>query len=306
MSSRISLACLYALLLCACTQTVSNPNKSEENNDQENTQSSLPTDSTGDITAATLKTVTVSDDGSTEAKYFFDGQEKINFLNQYKLHGDNNLKETQLKEMNDSLEKGQQLFDNAAKSDKWFVPATIQKGSLYFAMANSIKKQESNATSKLDSIAKALSTFLEQLPYYEQARSIFQQGIDAVRSKKISDPNTGILEEYYIYTFYEDCNTYREISFLYRDHPLPDSAAVAQEYIQHMSTTEEDAKEMTHEDLEAYREELSSKSKEMKGKAISVCTSGVQEAQKYDLKNVQVEAIKGLLRLLDPGSLALQ
>ena len=276
-----------AFTFCACSQTVSNSNNDEED-----------TDNTENITAPPLNKVTVSDDGSSEAKSFFDGQEKIEFLSQYKLHGSDSLKELQRQEMNDSLKKGQQFFDSAAKSEKWFVPATIQKGSLYFAMANIIKEQESNATSEVDSITDVIFIALELPTYYEQARAIFQQGIDSVRSKKINDSNTQILEEYYIYTFYESCSTYRETSILYLNAPLPDSAAVADEYIRYEGATIEDAIEMTHEDLDAYREALSKTSKEKKEKAVSVCNEGIKAAQEYNLNNDQVKALESLLHLL--------
>ena len=256
--------------------------------------------------ALTLKNPIVENDGTEEAKSYFDGLEKKEFLSQYKLHGTDSQKEEQQKEMNDSLKKGELLFDRAAQNTKWFVPATIKKGNLYFVMANSVKNQEISATNKPDSVAKDVHIAFEIISYYEQARSIFQQGINSVRSEKITDQNTQILEEYYINTYYENCKIYRDLSDIYLNSPLPDSAAVAEEYIRYERTTKEDAMEMTHEDLEAYREELSSKSREMKGKAISSCTSGILEAQKNDLKNEQVEATRKLLRVLDPNNSALQ
>ena len=284
------------LAFVACSQTVSNPNKDESTSKKESSTNEEPNsaDEEGSVVAPTLKDPIVENDGTEEAKSYFDGLEKKEFLSQYKLHGTDSQKEEQQKEMNDSLKKGELLFDRAAQNTKWFVPATIQKGNLYFAMANSVKNQEISATNKPDSVAKDVHIAFEIISYYEQARSIFQQGINTIRSEKITDQNTQILEEYY------------NLSDIYLNSPLPDSAAVAKEYIRYEGTTKEDAMEMTHEDLEAYREELSSKSREMKGNAISSCTSGILEAQKNDLKNEQVEATRKLLRVLDPNNSALQ
>ena len=296
------------LAFVACSQTVSNPNKDESTSKKESSTNEEPNsaDEEGSVVAPTLKDPIVENDGTEEAKSYFDGLEKKEFLSQYKLHGTDSQKEEQQKEMNDSLKKGELLFDRAAQNTKWFVPATIQKGNLYFAMANSVKNQEISATNKPDSVAKDVHIAFEIISYYEQARSIFQQGINTIRSEKITDQNTQILEEYYSNTYYENCKIYRDLSDIYLNSPLPDSAAVAKEYIRYEGTTKEDAMEMTHEDLEAYREELSSKSREMKGNAISSCTSGILEAQKNDLKNEQVEATRKLLRVLDPNNSALQ
>lgn len=296
------------LAFVACSQTVSSPNKDESTSKKESSTNEEPNsaDEEGSVVAPTLKDPIVENDGTEEAKSYFDGLEKKIFLSQYKLHGTDSQKEEQQKEMNDSLKKGELLFDRAAQNTKWFVPATIQKGSLYFAMANSIKSQENNATKEIDRFLVSFNSTKELPFYYEQARSIFQQGINTIRSEKITDQNTQILEEYYINTYYENCKIYRDLSDIYLNSPLPDSAAVAEEYIRYEGTTKEDAMEMTHEDLEAYREELSSKSREMKGKAISSCTSGILEAQKYNLKNEQVEATRKLLRVLDPNNSALQ
>lgn len=305
------LACYLASLFWACAQTVSSPDESSDKDkiSQEEDSQEKDVDEeefSGEVTAPPLKEPSVENDSSSEAKKFFDGLEKIEFLSQYDLHGSDSQIKTQLKEMKDTLQKGEQLFDKAAKNKKWFIAATIQKGNLYFAMANSIKNQKVNEKSDLDSFATAFNN-TKQLPsYYEQARTIFQEGLDKARSKKISNSNLKILEEYFINTYFKECEAYMEMATIYRTHPLPDSAAVVNEYVHYEGASMEDAIEMTHEDLEAYREALSSKSDEAKEQAISACESGVLEAQEYNLENDQVEATKGLLWLLDPENLALQ
>ena len=305
------LACYLASLFWACAQTVSSPDESSDKDkiSQEEDSQEKDVDEeefSGEVTAPPLKEPSVENDSSSEAKKFFDGLEKIEFLSQYDLHGSDSQIKTQLKEMKDTLQKGEQLFDKAAKNKKWFIAATIQKGNLYFAMANSIKNQKVNEKSDLDSFATAFNN-TKQLPsYYEQARTIFQEGLDKARSKKISNSNLKILEEYFINTYFKECEAYIEMATIYRTHPLPDSAAVVNEYVHYEGASMEDAIEMTHEDLEAYREALSSKSDEAKEQAISACESGVLEAQEYNLENDQVEATKGLLWLLDPENLALQ
>lgn len=305
------LACYLASLFWACAQTVSSPDESSDKDkiSQEEDSQEKDVDEeefSGEVTAPPLKEPSVENDSSSEAKKFFDGLEKIEFLSRYDLHGSDSQIKTQLKEMKDTLQKGEQLFDKAAKNKKWFIAATIQKGNLYFAMANSIKNQKVNEKSDLDSFATAFNN-TKQLPsYYEQARTIFQEGLDKARSKKISNSNLKILEEYFINTYFKECEAYMEMATIYRTHPLPDSAAVVNEYVHYEGASMEDAIEMTHEDLEAYREALSSKSDEAKEQAISACESGVLEAQEYNLENDQVEATKGLLWLLDPENLALQ
>ena len=292
---------LTAFALYACSQTVSLSSNDEDYNEHDKLQPNLPTDSTSNITAPSLKTVTVSDDGSSEAKEYFRGMEKADFLERYKTHGTENLKE-----MADTIQKGIQHFDLAAKSDKWFIPATIQKGNLYLIAAKSLKNQECMDMEQLDLIVETLSIIQQTIAYYGQAQTIFQQGIDTARKKKLKGEAVQIQEEYYINTYFEECNAYWEMATLYQEAPLPDSAAVVKEYVEYDRVPMEDAIEMTHEDLEAYREELSSKFRDAKSKAILACESGIQEAQKYNLENGQVEATKGLLWLLDPENLALQ
>ena len=307
----ICLACYLASLFWACAQTVSSPEESSDKDEISQEEDSQEKDVdeeefSGEVTAPPLKEPSVENDSSSEAKKFFDGLEKIEFLSQYDLHGSDSQIKTQLKEMKDTLQKGEQLFDKAAKNEKWFIAATIQKGNLYLAMANSIKNQKVNEKSDLDSFATAFNN-TKQLPsYYEQARTIFQEGLDKARSKKISNSNLKILEEYFIYTYYESCNTYREISFIYPDSPLPDSAAIVEEYIRYEKASKDDAIEMTHEDLGAYREALDSKFNEATEEAISHCEDGILAAQEYNLKNEQVEATRKLLRVLDPNNSVLQ
>lgn len=305
------LACYLASLFWACAQTVSSPEESSDKDEISQEEDSQEEDVdeeefSGEVTAPPLKEPSVENDSSSEAKKFFVGLEKIEFLSEYNLHGSDGQKQTQLKEMKDTLQKGEQLFDKASKNEKWFIAATIQKGKLYFAMANSIRNQENNEKREMDYFLVSYNSVKPLPVYYEQARSIFQEGLDKARSEKISDGNLEILEEYYIYTYYESCNTYRELSVFYHDAPLPDSAALVEEYIQYENASKDDAIEMTHEDLDAYREELDSKFNEAIEEAISHCEAGILAAQEYNLKNEQVEATRKLLRVLDPNNSVLQ
>ena len=314
MNFKLILTSFSVFMFCACAQTVSAPEESsteqkkeissaEEEEKEEISQPNYPIDSAGNIIEPSLKTIIVSDDGSDEAKEFFYGQEKLDFLVQYKLANDS---KEQAKEMEDTLQKGLDHFDIAAKSDKWFVPATIQKGNLYLVTAKTTRNQECMVKEQVDLIVEKLSVIKQTIAYYEQARAVFKKGIDKAGKKKLQDENCQILEEYFINTYFKECEAYMEMATIYRTHPLPDSAAVVNEYVHYEGASMEDAIEMTHEDLEAYREALSSKSDEAKEQAISACESGVLEAQEYNLENDQVEATKGLLWLLDPENLALQ
>lgn len=264
---------------------------------------SFASEGSSKVKTPALKKVSVKDDKSSEAEAYFNGMKKLEFLSQYKLHGNETEKKVQIKEMLDSLKNGMELFSIAGKSDKWYVPSIIQAGNLFLEMANVVKNQERSADVKHPEVIAAENmAVLQMLPeYYEQAKFTFMAGLDKVRSRNIRDKNVALLGEYFIHTFFNICNVYEEISDIFtKDALLPDSTAIVQEYVKEEGLPESEAVKMTHEDLEAYREEMGSRRENLKKLAITTCEGGLSAADKYGLKNAQVDAIKSLLRKLDP------
>jgi hypothetical protein len=88
----------------------------------------------------------------------------------------------------------------------------------------------------------------------------------------------------------------------FANSPLPDSASIVKEYVEYEGMVKEDAMEAVHEDLEAYREELTNRSNGAKELAIPQCATGIKAAAHYGIENQWTEKLFELLKSLDENN----
>ena len=93
-----------------------------------------------------------------------------------------------------------------------------------------------------------------------------------------------------------------EVADAFANSPLPDSASIVQEYVEYEGMAKEDAVEAVHEDLEAYREELTNRSNGAKELAIPQCATGIKAAAHYGIENQWTEKLFELLKSLDENN----
>lgn len=241
-------------------------------------------------------------DGSEAASSFFAGQDVMKQMQQIKLKGTEKQKAEQINNMASLMEKAMSYYSAAAsKSKKWELSALIQIGNLYVIMAEKVKNQERRAKGADEKFAEEIA-ILQQLPfYYDQARPIFQKALDEAREQGVQNEYTQALEAYYIQTYYNECDLFRNVAEAFNNAPLPDSTEIVAEYIAE-GKAKPVAIKAAHEDLEGYREELKKKNKDAKELAIPYCTTGIKAAKHYGIKNPQVNQLYKLLGILDPNN----
>jgi hypothetical protein len=192
----------------------------------------------------------------------------------------------------------------AYASEKWTFRATNKMGMLFVTMAAKIREQEMNAKKEEEKFAERI-TIVQQLPsYYEQARPIFQKNIDLARDQGFYNKDVVEAEEGYIEMFYQGCAVFVEVADAFANAPLPDSAAIVQEYI-YEEMVKADAIEAAHEDLEAYREELQNKSNSAKELAVPQCATGIKASAHYGIDNQWTAKLFETLKSLDEANEAL-
>jgi predicted RNase H-like nuclease (RuvC/YqgF family) len=108
-------------------------------------------------------------------------------------------------------------------------------------------------------------------------------------------------EEGYIEMFYQGCAVFVEVADAFANAPLPDSAAIVQEYI-YEEMVKADAIEAAHEDLEAYREELQNKSNAAKELAVPQCATGIKASAHYGIDNQWTTKLFETLKSLDEAN----
>ena len=144
---------------------------------------------------------------------------------------------------------------------------------------------------------------MQQLPsYYEQARPIFQKNIDLARDQGFYNQDVIEAEEGYIEMYYQGCAVFVEVADAFANSPLPDSASIVKEYVEYEGMVKEDAMEAVHEDLEAYREELTNRSNGAKELAVPQCATGIKAAAHYGIENQWTEKLFELLKSLDENN----
>ena len=144
---------------------------------------------------------------------------------------------------------------------------------------------------------------MQQLPsYYEQARPIFQKNIDLARDQGFYNQDVIEAEEGYIEMYYQGCAVFVEVADAFANSPLPDSAAIVKEYVEYEGAVKEDAIEMAHEDLEAYREELTNRSNGAKELAVPQCATGIKASAHYGIDNQWTAKLFETLKMLDENN----
>ena len=241
-------------------------------------------------------------DGSEAASSFFAGQDVMEEMLQITIKGTDDQKAEQIKKMVPLIKKAISYYSDAAiKNKNWELLALIQMGNLYLIMAEKIKNQERRAKTEDEQLAEKIA-ILQQLPgYYDLARPIFQKALDQAREQGLRNEYTQALEAYYIQTYYNNCDLFRNVADAFNNAPLPDSTEIVAQYIAE-GKAKSDAIKATREDFKAYREELNEKNKQAKEMAIPYCTTGIKAAKHYEIKNSQVNQLYKLLGILDPNN----
>jgi DNA repair exonuclease SbcCD ATPase subunit len=93
-----------------------------------------------------------------------------------------------------------------------------------------------------------------------------------------------------------------EVADAFANSPLPDSASIVKEYVEYEGMAKEDAIEAVHEDLEAYREELTNRSNGAKELAVPQCATGIKAAAHYGIENQWTAKLFELLKSLDENN----
>ena len=175
-------------------------------------------------------------------------------------------------------------------------------GMLFVTMAAKIREQELNGKKEEEKFAERIG-IVQQLPsYYEQARPIFQKNIDLARDQGFYNQDVIEAEEGYIEMYYQGCAVFVEVADAFANSPLPDSASIVKEYVEYEGMAKEDAIEAVHEDLEAYREELTNRSNGAKELAVPQCATGIKAAAHYGIDNQWTAKLFELLKSLDENN----
>ena len=184
-------------------------------------------------------------------------------------------------------------------SERWTFKATNKMGMLFVTMAAKIREQELNGKKEEEIFAERIG-IVQQLPsYYEQARPIFQKNIDLARDQGFYNQDVIEAEEGYIEMYYQGCAVFVEVADAFANSPLPDSASIVKEYVEYEGMAKEDAVDAVHEDLEAYREELNTRSEGAKQLAIPQCATGIKASAHYGIDNQWTSKLFELLKTLD-------
>ena len=102
--------------------------------------------------------------------------------------------------------------------------------------------------------------------------------------------------------YYQGCAVFVEVADAFANSPLPDSAAIVKEYVEYEGAVKDDAIEMAHEDLEAYREALNEKSEGAKQLAIPQCATGIKASAHYGIDNQWTAKLFETLKSLDENN----
>jgi hypothetical protein len=196
----------------------------------------------------------------------------------------------------------------AYASEKWTFRAKNRVAEMFVIISEKVREQEIDARDKRGNVDKE-KLFIErimvvqQLPsYYGQARPLFQASIDLAREQGYYNSDVVAAEEGYIEMYYRDCANFIEVSNAFAEVPMPDSAAMVREFIDFEGMVKADAIAATHEDLEAYREELQKKSRAAKQGALPRCVSGIKASAHYGIQNKWTDNLFALVRKLDAGN----
>ena len=242
-----------------------------------------------------------ADPGIPAEAAFYLGEHEFHKMDPYVLKGKEKDKAKTIKTLVEILQKAMGHYSKSAAyaSEKWTFRATNKMGMLFVTMAAKIREQELNGKKEEERFAERI-TVVQQLPtYYEQARPIFQKNIDLARDQGFYNQDVIEAEEGYIEMYYQGCAVFVEVADAFANSPLPDSAAIVKEYVEYEGAVKEDAIEMAHEDLEAYREALNEKSEGAKQLAIPQCATGIKASAHYGIDNQWTAKLFETLKTLD-------
>ena len=242
-----------------------------------------------------------------EAAYYL-GEHEYKKMEPIVLKGKDKEKAKIIKQLVDILQKAMGHYSKSATyaSERWTFRATNRMGMLFVTMAAKIREQELNGKKEDERFAERIG-IVQQLPsYYEQARPIFQKNIDLARDQGFYNQDVIEAEEGYIEMYYQGCAVFVEVADAFANSPLPDSASIVKEYVEYEGMAKEDAIEAVHEDLEAYREELNTRSEGAKDLAKPQCATGIKASAHYGIDNQWTAKLFELLKSLDENDEALQ
>ncbi len=235
---------------------------------------------------------------------FYLGESEYNKMTPIVIKGKDKDKAKVIKQLVDILQKAMSQYSKSATyaSEKWTFRATNKMGMLFVTMAQKIREQELNGKKEDERFAERIG-IVQQLPsYYEQAQPIFKKNIDLARDQGFYNKDVVEAEEGYIEMYYQSASVYMEVADAFANSPLPDSAAIVKEYVEYEGMVKEDAMEAVHEDLEAYREELSNRSEAAKQAAIPVCQTGIKASAYYGIDNQWTAKLFELLKSIDEAN----
>mgnify|MGYP004442538135 FL=1 len=245
-----------------------------------------------------------ADPGVPAEAAFYLGEHEYHKMDPIVLKGKEKDKAKIIKQLVDILQKAMSQYSKSAAyaSEKWTFRATNRMAGLFVTMAAKIREQEQNGKTTEEQFAERI-TIVQQLPsYYEQARPIFQKNIDLARDQGFYNQDVIDAEAGYTEMYYQGCAVFVEVADAFANAPLPDSAAIVKEYVEYEGAVKEDAIEMAHEDLEAYREELNTKSDGAKQLAIPQCATGIKAAAHYGIQNQWTDKLYETLKGLDEAN----
>lgn len=235
---------------------------------------------------------------------FYLGEAEYNKMAPIVIKGKDKDKAKVIKQLVDILQKAMSQYSKSATyaSEKWTFRATNKMGMLFVTMAEKIREQELNGKKEDERFAERIG-IVQQLPsYYEQAQPIFKKNIDLARDQGFYNKDVVEAEEGYIEMYYQSAAVYMEVADAFANSPLPDSASIVKEYVEYEGMVKDDAMEAVHEDLEAYREELASRSEAAKQAAIPVCQTGIKASAYYGIDNQWTAKLFELLKSIDEAN----
>jgi hypothetical protein len=179
-------------------------------------------------------------------------------------------------------------------------------------MGAKVREQEVKSTKKSqeDRVAEEFAMRIinvQQLPtYYDNARNMYQGNIDLAREQGFYNKEVIAAEDGYIEMYYRNCATFLEVANAFASAPIPDSVALVQYYIEGEGYVKEDAEMQVNMDLDAYREELQTKSETARTAALPQCATGLQAAAHYGIEDQWTDSLYATVKSINDTSAALQ
>ncbi len=249
-----------------------------------------------------------ADPGVPAEAAFYLGEMEFAKMEPIAVSGNDKAKAAAVKKLTEILKVAVGHYSKSATyaSEKWTFRATNKIGTLFVTMAAKIREQEVNGKTDEERFAERIG-IVQQLPgYYEQAQPIFQKNIDLARDQGFYNADVIAAEEGYIEMYYQGCAVFVEVGDAFAKSPLPDSVEIVTQYVEYEGMTKEDAEMAAGEDLQAYREELESRSQAAREAAIPRCATGIRASEHYGIDNQWTQKLYETLRELDEQNEALQ